>query len=95
MRIDQIIVKPVITEKATNKTKDEVYTFEIGKHINKHQVKVTLEKMYKVKVEKIRILVRKGKERKVGRRLSYKKLPDRKLAYVSLREGKIDVFPKA
>lgn len=95
MKINEVIIKPVITEKATNQTKGEVYTFEVGKHVNKHQVKETLEKMYKVKVGEMRILVRKGKERKVGRRMKHKKLPDRKIVYVSLREGKIDIFPKA
>ncbi len=94
MKINEVILKPVLTEKATNLAKEKTYMFEISLKANKNQVKKTLEKLYGVKVGRVRIMVRKGKERRVGRRMKNQQLPDTKIAYVELREGKIDLFPQ-
>lgn len=95
MIISDVLIKPVLTEKATNMVKDQVYAFEVNPKSNKNQVKTVLEQLYKVKVGEVKILTRKGKERKVGRRMQVKKLSDRKIAYVKLLEGKIDIFPQS
>jgi ribosomal protein L23 len=54
-----------------------------------------LEQLYKVKVGDIRIMNRKGKTRRAGRKMQTRVLPDIKLAYITLKEGTIDIFPKA
>lgn len=95
MKINEVIVKPVLTEKATNLTKGKVFMFEVGIKVNKHQVKTTLEQLYKVKVGDVRMMIRKGKERKSGRRMKSKRLSNAKIAYVVLKEGTIDLFPQA
>ncbi len=94
MKIDKVIVRPVLTEKATNLARAKTYMFEVALKANKDQVKATLEKLYNVKVGVVRIMVRKGKEKKVGRRMRSKQLSDTKIAYVELTEGKIDLFPQ-
>ena len=91
----RILLAPQLTEKATNLTKDKVYTFTVSKMATKNQVKEELQKMYKVKVEKVRIFTKKGKEKRVGRRMATRKLPDTKIARVTIKEGKIDLFPQA
>jgi len=95
MQIDQVIVGPLITEKTTNLVKENVYTFLVNKQANKFQIKTVLESLYKVKVGEIRIVNRKGKKRRVGRFLQEKKLPNTKIAYVKLKEGSLEIFPKA
>lgn len=95
MKINEVILKPVLTEKATNLTKDKVYMFEVGMKVNKHKVKTTLEQLYKVTVSEVRMMIRKGKERKAGRRMKAKTLSDTKIAFVVLKEGTIDLFPQA
>lgn len=95
MNIDQILIKPILTEKATNLAKDTVYLFSVHTDANKFQIKDAIEKLYKVKVSKIRMMVRKGKGRRVGRRSKIKKLPDLKMAFIKIKEGKIDLFPQA
>jgi len=95
MKINEILIKPIVTEKATNLANSKVYTFAVYPKANKNQIKETLEKLYKVKVKKVRVLIRKGKKRKVGRRLAVKKLADKKVAFIQLSEGKIDLFPQA
>lgn len=94
MNIKEVIISPVLTEKATNLTKNQVYMFNVNLKAGKPQIKETIEKIYKVKVDKVRIMVRKGKKRRVGRRMTAKKMSDKKVAFVKLKEGKIDIFPQ-
>lgn len=92
----QIIVKPVVTEKTTDlANKNKQYAFEIGMNASKHQVRQALETLYKVKVSEVHVVVRKGKVRRTGRRMMTKKLADKKIAYVRLKEGVFDFFPQA
>ena len=95
MKINEILIKPIVTEKATNLANAKVYTFETHPKANKNQIKEALEKLYQVKVHKVRIMIRKGKKKKVGRRMVVKKLADKKVAFIQISEGKIDLFPQA
>lgn len=92
---DHVILKPVLTEKATNMAKNNTYTFEVHTDVNKYQIVNVLEHIYKVKVSEVRVMNRKGKTRRAGRKMQTRVLPDIKLAYVTLKEGSIDIFPKA
>lgn len=95
MNIEHIILGPVLTEKSTNMTKSNVYMFEVAPDANKYQISQALESVYKVKVGSVRVLTRQGKMRRVGRKWQYKQLPETKIAYVKLTQGKIDLFPQA
>lgn len=94
MNINQVIIKPVVTEKAMHLVKSNVYTFQVHNDSSKPQIADVLEKLYKVKVAKIRIVSRDGKMKRVGKKMQYKKTADRKIAYIQLKEGKIDLFPQ-
>ncbi len=94
MNTTSIIIKPILTEKATGKSQKNIYTFEVSLKANKHTVKEALVRLYKVKVGSVTLLVRKGKEKKVGRRMRAKKQADKKIAYVTVTEGTISLFPK-
>jgi len=95
MQIDQIIIKPLLTEKTTSQVKNNIYTFLVNKDANKFQIKRALEELYSIKIGEIKIVNRKGKKIKVGRMRKEKKLPNVKVAYVKLLKGNLDVFPKA
>lgn len=95
MKINRVLIKPVMTEKASKSAAGSVYMFQVATTANKNQVKNTVEDIFKVKVAKITVTIRKGKMRRVGRRMAPKALADRKIAYVTLKEGKIDLFPSA
>ncbi len=94
MRINDILIRPVLTEKATNLAKTKVYMFEVALNADKHQIRYALETLYKVKAGMIRIMVRKGKSKRVGKKMNPKKQPSKKFALVSVKEGKIDLFPQ-
>jgi large subunit ribosomal protein L23 len=90
-----IIIRPLMTEKASLLVSKNVYSFEVTEESNKYQIAETLETMYKVKVAGVRVAKKKGKTRRVGRTMKRKLLPDVKIAYVTLKEGKLDLFPQA
>lgn len=94
MKINEVIISPVLTEKATDLVKNQIYMFNVNLKANKSQIKESIEKIYKVKVDQVRVMIRKGKKRKVGRKMKIKKIADRKVAYIKLKEGKIDIFPQ-
>lgn len=84
-----------MTEKASQKAGGGVYMFQIATDANKYQVKSTVEQLYKVKVKKVTVTTRPGKSKRVGRRMTTKQQADRKIAFITLKEGKIDLFPSA
>ena len=94
MLINEVLIKPILTEKATNLVQNQVYMFEVDKRANKFQIKQALEKLYKVKTGAVKIMIRKGKAKKTGKKMRIKKTVDKKIAFVKLIEGKIDLFPQ-
>lgn len=94
MLINKILIKPVLTEKATNLVQSNVYMFEVDLDANKNQVRSALEKLYKVKAGDVKMMIRKGKEKRVGKKGLIKKSADKKIAFIKLVEGKIDLFPQ-
>lgn len=82
----QIIIRPVITEKSTwLKEKNREICFEVHPQANKIEIKRAVEQLFKVKVERVRVMNKKGKERRVGRNIGRTK--NWKKAYVKLKEG--------
>ncbi len=94
MQINQIIIRPVMTEKATDLSKRQVYSFVVHKKANAHQIRTALETFYKIKIKQVRILNRKGKKKRVGRKMKPVQLPDTKIAFIVVQEGKIELFPQ-
>lgn len=86
-----VIMRPVITEKALAGIQDSTYTFEVDSRMNKYQVRDAIEKLYNVEVEDVRIMNCKGKPKRYGRSEGYSR--SYKKAIVKLKEGfKIQEF---
>jgi large subunit ribosomal protein L23 len=85
-----VIVSPVITEKATLASEQNQVIFRVAPHATKPQIKEAVEKLFDVKVKHVNTLVRKGKVRNFRGRRGI--LSDVKKAIVTLEEGyRIDV----
>ncbi len=85
-----VIVSPVITEKATIASEENKVVFKVRKDATKPQIKEAVERLFDVKVEAVNTLIRKGKK-KVFRGFKGTQ-SDVKKAVVTLAEGhKIDV----
>jgi large subunit ribosomal protein L23 len=86
MRVQEVIRRPLITEKSTGlRDTKNVIAFEVARDANKIQVKRAVEAQFKVKVAEVRVATVHGKVRRQGR--SVGRRPDWKKAYVRLAEG--------
>jgi len=85
-----LILSPIITEKATNASERNQVMFRVAKHATKPQIKEAVEKLFDVKVKSVNTLVREGKKKIFKGRPGQRS--DSKRAIVTLEEGhKIDV----
>jgi large subunit ribosomal protein L23 len=85
-----IIVAPLITEKATNASEHNKVVFKVAMTATKPQIKEAVEKLFDVKVKSVNTLHRRGKLKVFKGR--YGRQSDTKRAIVTLEEGqRIDV----
>jgi len=82
----EILKRQLLTEKSLIlRDKENKYTFAVVKSANKHDIKRSIEKIFKVTVEKITTVNVSGKNAKMGKYEGKK--PDWKKAIVTLKEG--------
>jgi len=85
-----VILSPVITEKATAMSEHNQVVFRVRKDATKPQIKAAVEKLFDVKVTGVNTLVRKGKTKRFRGTVGTQS--DVKRAIVTLADGQsIDV----
>jgi large subunit ribosomal protein L23 len=87
-----VIIRPLVTEQGMHFANVKgAYSFEVNKKANKAQIKNAVEKIYSVKVSKVRTANRRGKSRRRGR--NYGMTASWKKAVVFLKpDYHIDLF---
>ncbi|MDO5671441.1 MAG: 50S ribosomal protein L23 [Actinomycetaceae bacterium] len=85
-----IIIKPIVSEKAYGLMDRGQYTFVVDPRANKTEIKLAIEAIFGVKVASVNTMRRTGKT--VRTRTGYGKRKDTKRAIVTLHEGTIDIF---
>ena len=92
MEPQNIIVRPLITEKATRlKEATNTICFEVSRSANKIEIARAVSKLFGVKVESVRVANRGGKLKRMGRFAGRRK--DWKKAYVRLApDQKVEFF---
>jgi large subunit ribosomal protein L23 len=82
----EIIKGPVITEKgAIQKEANNQLTFEVDRKANRVEIRHAVEKVFNVRVQRVRTMQIKGKVKRVGRTLGKRR--DWKKAIVTLAKG--------
>ncbi len=85
-RVDQIIIRPLLTEKASAQTElANTYSFEVGKEASKVEIKEAVQSLFGVQVMQVRTMVVRGKMKRFGR--YFGKRPNWKKALVTVAEG--------
>ena len=84
MLAQDVIIKPLLTEKGYDGIADKKYTFIVAKSANKTQIKLAVEKLFNVQVASVNTVNCKGKLKRMGRNEGY--TPDYKKAIVQLKE---------
>ena len=84
-RAYDIIKKPITTEKSTNLQQFNQYSFVVSKNSNSLEIKSAIEKIFKVKVNKVNTSITRGKGKTFKGQYGFRK--DTKRAIVTLVEG--------
>ena len=84
-RAYDIIKKPITTEKSTNLQQFNQYSFIVSKNSNSSEIKEAIEKIFKVKVNKVNTSILRGKSKTFKGQFGFRK--DTKRAIVTLNEG--------
>ncbi len=93
MNINDIIIKPIITEKSSNTLAANVYTLEVHKNATKTDVKRAVESIFQksgAKVKKVRIMNVSQQPKRMGRFEGYSR--SYKKAMVYLGAGSIPIY---
>ena len=85
-RLMQVLVAPVISEKATMVAeKSNAVTFKVLRNATKPEIKAAVELLFKVEVKAVSVLNVKGKTKRFGRTVGRR--DQVRKAYVVLKEG--------
>lgn len=84
----QIILEPIVTEKTELlRTGQNQYTFKVKPDANKIEIRRAIEKLFNVKVAKVRVMNYLGKPKRMG--VFAGKRSDWKKAIVTLKKGEV------
>ena len=91
--LPDLILKPIITEKATLVLENNQYVFNVVSKATKPEIKAAIETLFEVKVMRVNTSRPPRKKRRIGKFIGYK--PQYKRAIVTLKEGdSITLFPE-
>ena len=71
MVAEEVIIKPIVTEKSSEGLENGKYTFKVNKKATKVEIAKAVEKLFEVKVLKVNTISVKGKEKRVGAHTGY------------------------
>jgi large subunit ribosomal protein L23 len=83
--VNEIIVRPLLTEKSTRAQQQNKYVFEVLPDANKIEIRRAVEELGRCEVEKVNTLNVRGKRRRTRRGTG--KTADWKKAVVTVKEG--------
>lgn len=69
--IEEIIIKPVITEASMDRMANKTYTFKVAKNATKPEIAEAVEKMFGVEVACVRTINMKKKPKRVRYQVGY------------------------
>ena len=76
----------IVTEKSERlKGAESKYTFRVARNANKVAIRQAVEKLFRVHVTDVRVMIVGGKERRMGLYTGYR--PDWKKAVVTVKQG--------
>lgn len=85
-RLMQVLLAPIVSEKSTMIAEaNEQVAFRVAPSATKQEVKAAVELLFKVEVDAVRVLNRKGKSKRTGRGLGRR--AGARIAYVGLKKG--------
>jgi len=87
----QVVLRPLVTEKAVGQEADNIYWFAVHMSANKTQIRQAVEEIYQVHVKQVHTLRQKGKLRR-SRYKMYRTAEWKKAAVTIAQGERIDVI---
>jgi len=84
-RLMQVLVAPIISEKATTAAENGQVLFKVLRDATKPEIKAAVELLFKVEVKSVQVLNQKGKTKRFGGRIGRR--DHAKKAFVCLKDG--------
>ena len=84
MTAQDIVIRPIITERSMEGLQENKYTFKVAKSANKIEIAKAVEELFDVKVAKVNTMHVRGRSKRMGMNRGY--TPDWKKAIVTLTE---------
>ncbi|WP_375184958.1 50S ribosomal protein L23 [Aquabacterium sp.] len=84
-RLMQVLVSPIVSEKATNAAEKGQVLFKVLRDATKPEIKAAVELLFKVEVKSVQVLNQKGKTKRFGGRIGRR--DHAKKAFVCLKDG--------
>ena len=95
MRLSNVVIRPLITEKSVEQVAANNYVFEVSLSAKKETIRKEINRIYGVEVIDVHTTIVPGKKRRIFKTRKFTKTSKWKKAIVKLKEGQsIDVFPK-
>ncbi|MCI0469189.1 MAG: 50S ribosomal protein L23 [Nitrospirae bacterium] len=90
--IYETIKRPLFTEKGMDmKERENKIVLEVNRSANKHEIKKAVEEIFKVKIEKVAVINKKGRIKRLGRSVGMTSA--KKKAIITLKHGeKLDLI---
>lgn len=85
MLAQDIVIKPIITERSMAGLQDGKYTFKVAKTANKIEIAKAVEELFGVQVAKVNTMNVRGRSKRMGLHSGY--TASWKKAIVTLKEG--------
>lgn len=85
MTAQDIVIKPIITEKSMGGLQENKYTFKVAKNANKIEIAKAVEELFGVQVASVNTMNVRGRTKRVG--MNRGTTPSWKKAIVTLAEG--------
>lgn len=83
MTAQDIVIKPIITEKSMEGLQDKKYTFRVAMKANKIEIAKAVEELFGVQVAKVNTMHVRGRAKRMGINRGF--TPDWKKAIVTLK----------
>lgn len=95
MRISDVIIRPIVTEKSMEYGAENKYSFEVNKRASKGAISNEIERIYGVDVLDVNTMIVRGKKRRILKTRRFTTTKNWKKAIIKLKEGQsIDLVAK-
>lgn len=91
--LPDLILKPIVTEKATLLLEQNKYVFDVVLKATKPEIKAAIESLFDVKVVSVNTLRPARKKRRVGKFIGFKPLYKRAIVTLS-KDDSIALYPE-